>query len=119
MQFVMDCLSVNEKGNLQLGGCDLKKVADENGTPAYVLDESTIRKNCKAYVDSIKKYYDGNGIAIYASKALSCKYMYKLIAEEGMGADVVSGGEIYTALTAGFPADKLYFHGNNKSIEEL
>lgn len=119
MQFVMDCLSVNEKGNLQLGGYDLKKVADENGTPAYVLDESTIRKNCKAYVDSIKKYYDGNGIAIYASKALSCKYMYKLIAEEGMGADVVSGGEIYTALTAGFPADKLYFHGNNKSIEEL
>lgn len=119
MQFVMDCLSVNEKGNLQLGGCDLKAIAKEYGTPAYVLDENTIRKNCRAYVDSIKKYYDGNGIAIYASKALSCKYMYNLIATEGMGADVVSGGEIYTALTAGFPADKLYFHGNNKSVEEL
>lgn len=119
MQFVMDCLSVNEKGNLQLGGCDLKAIAKEYGTPAYVLDENTIRKNCRAYVDSIKKYYDGNGIAIYASKALSCKYMYNLIAAEGMGADVVSGGEIYTALTAGFPADKLYFHGNNKSVEEL
>lgn len=119
MQFVMDCLSVNEKGNLQLGGCDLKAIAKEYGTPAYVLDENTIRKNCRAYVDSIKKYYDGNGIAIYASKALSCKYMYNLIASEGMGADVVSGGEIYTALTAGFPADKLYFHGNNKSVEEL
>ena len=119
MQFVMDCLSVNEKGNLQLGGCDLKAIAKEYGTPAYVLDENTKRKNCRAYVDSIKKYYDGNGIAIYASKALSCKYMYNLIAAEGMGADVVSGGEIYTALTAGFPADKLYFHGNNKSVEEL
>ena len=119
MQFVMDCLSVNEKGNLQLGGCDLKAIAKEYGTPAYVLDENTIRKNCRAYVDSIKKYYDGNGIAIYASKALSCKYMNNLIAAEGMGADVVSGGEIYTALTAGFPADKLYFHGNNKSVEEL
>ena len=119
MQFVMDCLSVNEKGNLQLGGCDLKAIAKEYGTPAYVLGENTIRKNCRAYVDSIKKYYDGNGIAIYASKALSCKYMYNLIAAEGMGADVVSGGEIYTALTAGFPADKLYFHGNNKSVEEL
>ena len=119
MQFVMDCLSVNEKGNLQLGGCDLKEIAKEYGTPAYVLGENTIRKNCRAYVDSIKKYYDGNGIAIYASKALSCKYMYNLIAAEGMGADVVSGGEIYTALTAGFPADKLYFHGNNKSVEEL
>ena len=115
----MDCLSVNEKGNLQLGGCDLKAIAKEYGTPAYVLGENTIRKNCRAYVDSIKKYYDGNGIAIYASKALSCKYMYNLIAAEGMGADVVSGGEIYTALTAGFPADKLYFHGNNKSVEEL
>lgn len=119
MQFITDCLSVNQNGNLQLGGCDLKAVAEKHGTPAYVFDEGAVRNNCKAYVDSIDKYYDGNGLAIYASKALSCKYMYKLIAEEGMGADVVSGGEIYTALTAGFPAEKIFFHGNNKSYEEL
>lgn len=119
MQFITDCLSVNQNGNLQLGGCDLKAVAEKYGTPAYVFDEGAVRNNCKAYVDSINKYYDGNGLAIYASKALSCKYMYKLIAEEGMGADVVSGGEIYTALTAGFPAEKIFFHGNNKSYEEL
>lgn len=119
MQYVMNCLSVNEKGHLQMGGCDLKQLANEFGTPAYVIDENTVRANCRAYVDSIKKYYNGNGRAIYASKALSCKYMYKIINEEGMGADVVSGGELYTALAAGFPADKLYFHGNNKTPDEI
>lgn len=119
MQYVMNCLSVNEKGRLQMGGCDLKQLAEEFGTPAYVIDEETVRQNCRAYVDSINKYYNGNGRAIYASKALSCKYMYRLINEEGMGADVVSGGELYTALAAGFPAEKLYFHGNNKTPEEI
>ena len=119
MQFIMDCLNVNEKGHLQMSGCDLVEVAERFGTPAYVLDEATVRKNCRAYVDSIKKYYGGNGLALYASKALSCKYMYRLIAEEGMGADVVSGGEIYTALSSGFPAERLYFHGNNKTLDEL
>lgn len=119
MQFVMNCLSVNKKGNLSMGGCDLKDIAAEFGTPAYVMDEATIRNNCRAYTDSIKKYYGGNGIALYASKALSCKYMYRLVKEEGMGVDVVSGGELYTALAAGFPADKIYFHGNNKTDDEL
>lgn len=119
MQFIMDCLSVNEKGHLQMSGCDLVEAAEQFGTPAYILDEATVRKNCRAYVNSIKEYYGGNGLALYASKALSCKYMYRLIAEEGMGADVVSGGEIYTALAAGFPAERLYFHGNNKTPDEL
>ena len=119
MQQVMKCLNVNEKGNLSMGGCDLTDIASEFGTPAYVIDEKTVRENCRAYVNSIKEYYGGKGLAIYASKALSCKYMYRVIAEEGMGADVVSGGEIYTALAAGFPADKLYFHGNNKTPDEI
>ena len=119
MQFIMDCLDVNENGNLEMSGCDLVSIAKEFGTPAYVVDDATIRKNCKKYNDSIKKYYDGNGRAIYASKALSCKYMYKLVEEEGLGIDVVSGGEIYAALSAGFPADKIYFHGNNKTPDEL
>ena len=119
MQFVMDCLSVNSKGNLAIGGCDLLDIAKEFKTPAYVMDEEKIRNNCRAYTNSIKEYYDGNGIALYASKALSCKYIYKIAMEENMGVDVVSGGELYTALAAGFPADKIYFHGNNKTDDEL
>lgn len=119
MQFVMDCLSVNNKGNLQMGGCDLVEVAEQFGTPSYVFDEEVIRNNCRAYKKSIDEYYGGNGLPLYASKAFSCKYAYKIAAEEGMGVDVVSGGEFYTALAAGFPANKIYFHGNNKTEEEI
>lgn len=119
MQYIMDCLSVNKNGNLEMSGCDLVETAKKFGTPTYVIDEATIRKNCRKYTDSVKKYYNDNGRVIYASKALSCKYMYKLVNEEGLGIDVVSGGEIYTALSAGFPADKIYFHGNNKTPDEL
>lgn len=119
MQFIMDCLDINQQGHLAMSGCDLTEVAKEFGTPAYVLDENTIRNNCRLYTESIKEHYDGRGCAIYASKALSCKYMYKIIAEEDMGIDVVSGGELYAALSAGFPADKIYFHGSNKTPDEL
>ncbi len=119
MQFIMDCLSVNNNGNLAMGGCDLKQVASEFGTPSYVMDEAVIRNNCRAYVNSIQEHYDGNGLALYASKALSCKYIYRIINEENMGIDVVSGGEMYTALKADFPAEKIYFHGNNKTDDEL
>lgn len=119
MQFVMECLGVSEAGNLQMGGCDLTDIANEFGTPAYIMDEAVIRKNCRAYKASIDEYYGGNGLALYASKALSCKYMYRIMKEENMGVDVVSGGEMYTALQAGFPADKIYFHGNNKSEAEI
>ena len=119
MQLVMDCLSVNENGNLAMGGCDLREVAAEYGTPAYVMDENQIRENCRAYRRSMEEYYDGNGLVLYASKAFSCKAIYRIMQEEGMGADVVSGGELYTALQAGFSAEKIYFHGNNKTPEEL
>lgn len=119
MGFVMDTVSVNERGNLTLGGVDLTDVAAEYGTPAYVMDENYIRENCKVYINALKKFYDGNGLALYASKALSCKYIYRIMKEEGMGVDVVSGGELYTALAADFPAEKIYFHGNNKTDDEL
>jgi len=119
MQFVMDCLRVNDNGNLEMGGCDLKKVAAEFSTPAYVMDEATIRENCQIYRRSVGEFYDGNGLVLYASKALSCKAIYRIMQEEGMGVDVVSGGELYTALKADFPAEKIYFHGNNKTEEEL
>ncbi len=117
--FVSDCLSVNEKGHLTIGGVDTTQIAAEYGTPCYVVDEDAVRANCRAYVRSIEENYGGNGLAIYASKAFNCKAMCKIIAEEKMGLDVVSGGELYTALKAGFPAERIYFHGNNKTLAEL
>lgn len=119
MHFVMDCLDINQKGHLTMGGCDLTEVAREYKTPLYVMDEEKIRENCRTYLGAMKKYYQGNGMVLYASKALSCKGIYRIMKEEGMGIDVVSGGELYTAIQAGFPMENVYFHGNNKTAEEL
>ncbi|MCI6006850.1 diaminopimelate decarboxylase [Oscillospiraceae bacterium LCP25S3_E10] len=117
--FVNDCLNVNEKGHLTIGGCDTLELAKEFGTPLYVMDEDTIRNTCKSYVNSIKTHYDGKGLPMYASKALSCKALVQLADSENMGLDVVSGGEIYTAMKANFPPEKIQFHGNNKTEAEL
>lgn len=111
-------MKTNGKGNLEIGGCDAVELAQEFGTPLYVMDEYNIRNNCKDYVQSLKKYYP-NSEVIYASKAFSTLAMCKLIEEENMGLDVVSGGELYTALMAHFPIDRIYFHGNNKTVSEL
>ncbi len=117
--YVSDCLDINEYGHLTIGGVDTTTIAAEFGTPLYVMDEDKIRQNCREFVGSIKENYGGNGLALYASKAMCCKQLCRICAEEGMGLDVVSGGELFTALSAGFPADKIYFHGNNKSKAEL
>jgi diaminopimelate decarboxylase len=117
--FVSDCLNVNENGNLTIGGCDTLALAKQFGTPLYVMDESTIRNNCRLYKDSIDNFYGGKGLVLYASKAFSCKEIYRIVNSENLGIDVVSGGELYTALQAGFPAHKIYFHGNNKTAAEL
>jgi len=109
----------NEKGHMMIGGCDSVELAQQFGTPLYILDEATIRENCRMYHDSIVQNYDGHGLALYASKALSCMAMYKIINSENCGIDVVSGGELYTAVQAGFPMNKVYFHGNNKSNDEI
>lgn len=119
MQYIMNSLGVNEKGHLAMSGCDLVDIAKDFGTPAYVMDEETIRSNCREYTSSVEKYYNGNGRVIYAGKALSCKYIYKLINDENMGIDAVSGGELYAALSAGFPSEKIYFHGSNKTPDEI
>ncbi len=117
--FVSENLSVNEKNHLVIGKNDTVELAEKYGTPLYVMDEDMIRKNCRVYKEAIDKYYNGNGLVLYANKAFCSVYTCKLAAEEGLGADVVSGGELYTALKAGFPMDKVYFHGNNKTAEEL
>ena len=113
--FVSDSLSVNEKHHLTIGGCDTVDLAEKYGTPLMVFSEDGIRRNCRKFVSSIEENYDGKGLALYASKAFSCLAMYRLCKEEKMGVDVVSGGELYTALKAGFPPEKIFFHGNNKT----
>ena len=117
--YVSDCIQINNEGHLTIGGCDTVEIAREFGTPAYVYDENEIRRNCRDFADSIKENYEGKGLALYASKAFCCKEICRICAEEGMGLDVVSGGELFTALSVDFPAEKIYFHGNNKTPEEL
>lgn len=111
--------NVNEKGHLTLGGVDTVDLANKYGTPLYVLDENDIRKSCRQFVGAFDKYYGGNARVYYASKAFSCKEMYRIVMNEGICTDVVSGGELYTALSVGFPAERIGFHGNNKTPEEL
>lgn len=117
--YVADCLQVNEAGHLTIGGCDAVGLAQTYGTPLYVMDEETIRGKLRAFKASIEDMYENGGLVCYASKACSFKEMYRIVMQEGCGADVVSGGEMYTALQAGFPAERLYFHGNNKTEAEL
>lgn len=117
--FVSKNLSVNEKGHLTIGGLDTVDLAQNYGTPLYVMDEDLIRENCRSFKQSIDKYYGGKGLVCYASKAFCCKAVCRIMAEEGIGLDVVSEGELYTAASVGFPMDKVHFHGNNKTDREL
>jgi peptide chain release factor 2 len=116
---MIENIKVNASGNMEIGGCDTVELADEYGTPLYVLDEMAIRENCRIYKNAIDRYYDGNGLVLYASKALSTLAICRIMHQEGLGLDVVSGGELYTAAKAGFPMEKVYFHGNNKTSEEI
>ena len=108
---------INDVGNLEIGGCDLVKLAEKYGTPLYVLDEATIRKICKDYKDAFKGYPKVN--MMYASKALCSSATSALIASEGFGFDVVSSGEIFTVYKSGANMSKVLFNGNNKSYDEL
>ena len=119
MEYLSENLTTNAAGHLALGGADVPALAKEYGTPLYLMDEGAIRKACRAYTETMRRYYQGDFLIAYASKAFCASYMYRVIAEEGMGADVVSGGELYTAHHAGFPMDRVYFHGNNKTAAEI
>ena len=112
-------LDVNEKGRLTIGGVDTVELATEYGTPAYILDENVIRENCRTYRRAATEHFGADALPLYASKALCFTGIYKIAAEEGMGVDCVSGGELYTAKKAGFPAEKIYFHGNNKTDRDI
>lgn len=117
--FVTSSLGSNEKGNLTVGGVDAVELVREFGTPLYVMDERTIRGHCRTFQKSIEDNYGGNGLTVYASKAFNCKEVCRIIKDEGLGIDVVSGGELYTALSVDFPPERIVFHGNNKTEEEI
>jgi len=110
-------MRINEKGRLEIGGCDTVALASEFGTPLYVLDEAEFRQNCREYYNSFTVKHGAQ--VIYACKTLLNMAVCRMVDEEGLGLDVVSGGELFTALAAGFPAERIYFHGNNKSPAEL
>lgn len=114
-----DTITVNEQQHLLIGGCDATVLAQTYGTPLYVMDETQIRKSIRMYKNAMEKYYGAEGMVLYASKAFCTLAMCRIAQSEGIGLDVVSGGELYTAMQAGFPMEKVYFHGNNKSAEEL
>ena len=116
---ISESVGVNQNGNLTIGGADCVELAKSYGTPLYVFDENLIRKTCREFKSSIDNFYGGNGLVLYASKAFSCKEMYRIVGSEGLGCDVVSGGELYTALSAGFDPKNIFFHGNNKTPDEL
>jgi diaminopimelate decarboxylase len=113
-----DTADVNEKGHLTLGGCDVVKLAGEFGTPLYIFDEVTLRRTCAEFRKEFGQRY-ADTLVIYAAKAFVNRALACIFKEEGLGLDVVSGGELTIAKSADFPMDKVYFHGNNKLREEI
>lgn len=105
--------------HLFLAGCDLVALAREHGTPLYVYDERYLRAQCRAFREAIEAFAPAGGEAHYASKAFSTVAMCRIAAQEGLGLDVVSAGEMYTARSAGFPMNRVTLHGNAKTREEM
>jgi diaminopimelate decarboxylase len=111
--------TVTPDDHLAVGGCDVVKLVEQFGSPLYILDEQTLRTACHQYRHGFEHHYPGEALVLYASKAWSCLAVCALVTDEGLGIDVVSGGELLTATQAGAKPDHIYFHGNNKSVEEL
>src|SRR4051812_31805767 len=106
-------------GRLQIGGVDCEAIAREHGTPAYVVAEDDLRRRARAFTAALATHHDGPGEVVFASKAFPCTAALRVFAEEGLGCDVASGGELHLALRAGFAPERLYLHGNAKSRDEL
>lgn len=109
---------INSQGHLEIGGCDTVELAQSFGTPLYVMDETLVRRNCRDFLESFRKRYPNTDIA-FAGKAFLNTAMCRILDQEGMSLDVASAGELYTALKAGFPVERIYFHGVNKTEGEL
>ena len=118
-EMICENLSRSETGELCFTGRPLTPLAEKYGTPCYFYDEQRIRERCRTYLGAVRKAFGERGRVLYASKAASFKRLYEIMREEGMGTDVVSCGEIYTAKRAGFPLEKAYFHSNNKTDADI
>lgn len=112
-------LSVNGQGHLTLAGADTALLAKKYGTPLFVMDEERIRNNMRTYIAAMQRYFGGGSRPLFASKALCVKRVYEIAKEENMCIDIVSSGELYTARAAGFPMERAYFHGNNKTDADI
>ena len=112
-------LSINEAGHLCLGGQDTVALAAKYGTPLYLLDADRIRERCRTYRNALRAAFGEKANALYAGKAASFRAIYRIMKEEGMGIDVVSSGEVYTAHSTGFPMEMAYFHSNNKTDADI
>ncbi|HSM83024.1 MAG TPA: diaminopimelate decarboxylase [Nodosilinea sp.] len=111
--------TVTADDHLSVGGCDVIDLVQQFGTPLYILDDHTLRTACRQYRQGFERYYPGEALVLYASKAWSCMAVCAIVTDEGLGLDVVSAGELLTATEAGATPANIYFHGNNKSLEEL
>ena len=118
MSFLYDNLTA-PTGNLFFAGQDVTALAKEYGTPLMLVDEQRIRNRCREYITAMEDYLPAGSHPMYASKALSIRQIYRIMAQENMGVDVVSRGEIYTAFSAGFPMEKACFHGNSKTDADI
>lgn len=114
-----DNLSINKEGHLCFAGLDTVELAKKHGTPLFLIDEDRIRQNARTYINAMRKYFGGDSGPLLASKALCFSEIYRIAASEGMRTDIVSPGELYTAHSAGFPMERAYFHGNNKTNEDI
>ncbi len=112
-------IRISEKGTLLFAGREARELVSKYGSPVYVFDEERVRENCRRYKDALLRHFGSDALPLYASKAASFKRIYEIIKEEGLGTDVVSSGEIYTAKLAGFPLSRAYFHSNNKTDADI
>jgi len=117
--FLPDCLTVDQQDRLLIGGVSVLKLASDYGTPLYIMDENQIEQNGRAFLSALRTHYGENGEIAFASKAFSVTAMYRTLQRIGLWSDVVSGGELHTALKAGFDPSHLIFHGNSKTRHEL
>src|SRR6187551_208617 len=109
---------INDRGHLEIGGCDVLDLVRDHGTPAYIFAENDIRGRARQYVEAFEECTDDFEV-LFASKALPCTAAYRVLSEEGLSVDVASGGELFMALKAGVDPERIYFHGNNKNESEL
>lgn len=112
-------LGVNDEGHLTFAGADTVELARQYGTALMAIDEERIRSNMRLYIDSMRRYFGEGSVPLFASKALCFKELYRIAAAEGMCTDIVSPGELYLAEAAGFPMERAYFHGNNKTDDDI